>query len=221
MTHDPNDASRLVRLFSELVERRLIAPDRTITISRNPLLTMRGDKFKKQIQYRKQFYDIFLSELDDDTLRFVLLHEEGHIQIGSSVPYLSFLLVALGFIGIFYFPFSLGPLYSLVYLLIAVPLWYRAVFQVMFQEEFKADLFAAARMRDGFQIARPSELARRLFDKAEEKRRSLRRKRRSTAVLLLIMLIILGLIPDYHPSYHARVEMIEKNDDGTGTLPGS
>lgn len=77
------EPSRLSNLFKDLQQRKLIDSHRKLELSRNPVIGMQGNKLSKKILYSEKFHNTVLAELDDDTVRFILLHEEGHIQKGS------------------------------------------------------------------------------------------------------------------------------------------
>jgi len=203
------DISRLQHLFVELKEMQLIDTCRKLEPSLHPLAQLQGNKLFKKILYSEKFYNGFLSELDDDTLKFVLLHEEGHIQKGSLLPYCAFFLATVVFTILFYYPYNFGWPYWILYLLIVIPLVYRSVYPLLYKEELKADIFAAEKMREGFHIERPSELLKRLFQKADEKTNKEDKMKKSTFLILAIM-IVLGIFPDYHPADCTRIANVNR-----------
>ena len=175
---------------------------------------MQGNKLSKKILYTQKFYNNLLSELDDDTLRFVLLHEEGHIQKGSLLPHLGFLLAILFFIILFYYPFNYGWPYWLFYILIVIPLVYRSVYISLYREELIADSFAAEIMKREFHIEKPSKLLKCLFLKADEKE-NLKSPMKKSKILFICFAIIIGMFPDYHPADCTRIANVRENLEKT------
>ena len=208
------EPSRLFNIFNDLQQRQLIDIQRSLALSNSSLVQMQGNKLSKKILYNQKFYDNLLSELDDDTLRFVLLHEEGHIQKGSFLPHLGFSVAILFFISLFYYPFNYGWPYWLFYILIVIPLVYRSVYIILYKEEFIADSFAAEIMRREFHIEKPSKLLKCLFLKVDEKTNS-KTPMKKSKILLIFFAIIIGMFPDYHPADCTRIANIRENLEKT------
>lgn len=202
--------SRLYNIFNDLQQRQLIDHRRTLELSNNSLVQMQGNKLSKKILYNKKFYNNVLSELDDDTLRFVLLHEEGHIQKGSLLPHLGFLLAIIIFILFFSYPFNYGWPYWLFYILIVIPLVYRSFYITLYKEELIADSFAAEIMKREFHIEKPSKLLKCLFVKADEKNKS-ESSNEKLKILLISLAIIIGNFPGYHPADCTRIANVREN----------
>lgn len=159
---------RLYRIFRELQEKGLI--DRRTRLVRCPLtVSIRGSPALNCIRYRHSFYERYLSGASDDALRFMLLHEEGHVRKGSSLlsalPALP-LLLCLAFLG--HPPLLAGALplakpVFVVLLLLTVFFAYRTYYRCMDDEEFTADHYAADAMRRCYRTRDPGALLQNLL----------------------------------------------------------
>lgn len=173
---------RLHQIFQELQERGLISHRRRLVEC--PFTpSIRGCPTLNSIRYRRAFYERTLSRASDDTLRFVLLHEEGHIRRGSSQTSALLVLPVLLYLLLLRNPLSDVPLSSgilpplqaaaggsltlkvtsVALLLLVTALSYRAYYRQMYTEEFTADRYAAEVMRRCYQIRDPGTLLQNLF----------------------------------------------------------
>ncbi|MDD4568196.1 MAG: M48 family metalloprotease [Methanoculleus chikugoensis] len=155
--------SRLYRIFRELQEKGLI--DRRTRLVRCPLtVSIRGCPALNCIRYRHSFYKRNLAGVSDNTLRFVLLHEEGHVRKGSSLlsalPALPVLL-CLAFLGHPSLQAEGLPVVKPVFvalLLLTAFFAYRTYYRRMDDEEFIADRYAADAMRCCYRVRDPGAL---------------------------------------------------------------
>lgn len=165
---------RLYRIFRELQEKGLI--DRERRLVQCPLVfSIRGCPALNCIRYRRVFYERNLSRASDDALRFVLLHEEGHIREGSSLlsvlpalPLLPCLLLlwhpsldsllpgVLSYLQATNLP--VAKVAFIVPLLLTVFFAYRTYYCRMCDEEFTADRYAADALRRCYRIRDPGAL---------------------------------------------------------------
>ena len=210
---DTNDHSRLYRIFRELQEIGLI--DRGRRLVQCPFtLSMRGCPTLNSIRYRRTFYERNLSRADDDALRFALLHEEGHIRVGS--PLVSALLVIPilpYFILLHLSSLQAGGLLIakislIVSLVLGVLFGYRAYYRRMYDEEFIADRYAADAMRRCYQIRDPGSLLQGLLSSLRSGALASRRKKQSG--LLRVVPGLLRSDSNYHPSISERVQSIRE-----------
>ena len=206
-----NDHSRLYRIFGELQEVGLI--DRGRRLVQCPFtFSMRGCPALNSIRYRRAFYERNLSRASDDALRFVLLHEEGHVRMGSSrvsallaLPFLLYLiLLHQPFLQVGGLP--VGKVASIVLLLLVVFFGYRAYYRRMYDEEFIADRYAADALRRCYQIRDPGTILQNLLSSLRAGAASARRKKRSG--LRRIVPDLISSEPGYHPSISERVQSI-------------
>ncbi|MCT8337246.1 hypothetical protein FKB36_06995 [Methanoculleus sp. Afa-1] len=132
-------------------------------------VSIRGSPALNCIRYRHSFYERYLSGASDDALRFMLLHEEGHVRKGSSLlsalPALP-LLLCLAFLG--HPPLLAGALplakpVFVVLLLLTVFFAYRTYYRCMDNEEFTADHYAADAMRRCYRTRDPGALLQNLL----------------------------------------------------------
>ncbi|MDD4252903.1 M48 family metalloprotease [Methanoculleus horonobensis] len=192
--------------------------DRRTKLVRCPFtISIRGCPALNSIRYRHSFYERNLSEASDDTLRFVLLHEEGHVRKGSSLlsalPTLPVLL-CLAFFG--HPPLLIGglpaakPVFIALLLLIAF-LAYRTYYHRMCDEEFIADRYAADAMRCCYRVRDPGTLLQNVLSGLLTGASSPHRKG-----------VIPGLLrsePDYRPSIADRVQKLRAATDPGNRRP--
>jgi Zn-dependent protease with chaperone function len=214
--------SRLHMLFLELQEKGLIERDRRLV--RCPItLSMRGSSFLNCIRYGPRFCEESLSGFSDDVLRFVLLHEEGHIRKGTSLLFSFMIIPVLLYLIALHQPVTIEALHlgilsslpaggltvakiSLIIALLTVPVTYSRYYRSMYDEEFGADRFAAEAMRQYYKVTKPSALLSALLaglwtDESADttkKRFGLLRQR-----------------GEYHPPIHERVRRIRDSVDRT------
>ncbi len=215
--------NRLDAIFKELKNDGLINPKRKL---KETMFTSQIQGIFKQIRYNKKFYIQHLSKLDNNQLKFVLLHEEGHIVKGSLKEYIWIFLFILG--GIFLFKWPIhgffdfififnGQSYSIsnlgssitqiftmvIYILIFFPLLYRLFYELMFNAEFSADEYAANGLKSRYGIEHPSSV---MKDTLEHilSQYNFRIKER----IFLVIYQVVGLYPGYHPSITERVQNI-------------
>jgi Zn-dependent protease with chaperone function len=180
MRGDDRD-SRLYKIFQELQEKGLISR-RTRLVSCRFTFAVRAYPALNCIRYRRTFYDRHLAGASDDTLRFVLLHEEGHIRKGSSLtaalpalpvlPCLAFLhhppidslpatiLSLLPATGIGLVAAKLGAVALLV---LTIFFAYRTYYRRICDEEFIADRYAAVAMKRCYRLRDPGTLLQNLL----------------------------------------------------------
>ena len=222
-----NDHSRLYRIFEELQEMGLI--DRGRRLVQCPFtISIRGCPALNSIRYRRTFYEKNLSRASDDTLRFVLLHEEGHIRMGSSRVSALLAFPVLPYLILLHQPFlqvgglPVGKVAFIAFLLLVVLFGYRAYYRRMYDEEFIADRYAADALRRCYQIRDAGTILQSLLSGLRAGAAASRRKKRSG--LLRVVSGILSSEPDYHPSISERVQSIrdpsgrKDGDPGTGHL---
>lgn len=194
--------SRLYRIFWELQEKGLI--DRRRRLVRCPLtVSMRGCPALNCIRYRPSFYERNLSGASDDALRFVLLHEEGHVRKGSSLLSALPAFPVLLFLG--YPSLQAGSLPGakpafIALLLLTAFFAYQTYYHRMCDEEFVADRYAADAMRCCYRVGDPGDLLQNLLSGLLAGASSSRRKG-----------VIPGILrsePDYRPSISERVQRL-------------
>ncbi|MDV2482552.1 M48 family metalloprotease [Methanoculleus sp. Wushi-C6] len=194
-------------------------------------LSIRAYPALNSIRYRRTFYDRHLAGANDDTLRFVLLHEEGHIRKGSSLtsalpglpvlPCLALLhppIESLPAIGLSLLQTTGGLLAAklglIVLLVLTAFVAYRAYYRRMCDEEFIADRYAAEAMRRCYRIRDPAALLQNLF--AGLPGRAPSSCRRKTGGLLQAIRGLSGSEPDYHPPIAERVRKVRDGNSVEG-----
>lgn len=177
--HKGDRDSRLYRIFHELQEKGLISRKRRLVQCRFTL-SVRAYPALNCIRYRRTFYDRHLAGASDDTLRFVLLHEEGHIRKGSSLTSALPALPVLPCLALLHPPIDSLPAIALsslqatgglfaakigiiALLVLTVFFAYRAYYRRICDEEFIADRYAAEAMRRCYRIRDPGTLLQNFF----------------------------------------------------------
>jgi len=206
--NEKSDSSRLHALFEDLKKKHLVDQNRKLV----------SDRFVSQFQgifgkirYNEQFYNSYLVDLDDNVLRFILLHEEGHLKSGTKLPFPAFGAVVILFLVLVY-RYQIGLFMSIFYLLFLLAVVYRGLFITLYKEEFKVDLFSAELMKNKFDVKQPSQLLKQFFRGIDGYRNRTNSKNNSRLILLIFM-IVTGLFPDYHPADCSRILNIERNID--------
>jgi len=161
-----NENDRLKQLFFELKDER-----KMIDIQIDLVETMRTPNFQglnffgllKLLRYNPVFFKL-LSRYDDNTIRFVLLHEAGHIESGSLyrienilavMVFLIFLvgifitIILQGFIQLIVLMIFMIILVAMVCLIIKKSL------KSMKNDEFVADEHAFKKMQENYEIGDP------------------------------------------------------------------
>lgn len=207
--------SHLYRIFQELQEKGLIDRRRRL-VSCTFTLSIQGCPSLNCIRYRRSFYERNLSRASDDTLRFVLLHEEGHARKGSpllsALPALPVLLCIMFLLHPFLQEGGLPvtKLGLIALLLLTVFFSYRTYYHCMYDEEFAADRYAADAMRHCYRIRDPGALLQNLL--SDLLATSVPRHKGS-GYLSRAIPGPLRSEPDYRPSISERVQRLR---DRTG-----
>jgi len=124
--------------------------------------------FYNTINYNPKFCD-----MQEENIKFCLLHEEGHKikpQYGppSLFAVLLLFLIPLALIMIFYYTYPVFVLacfiYSIIFLMIALAM----LRQSFHDDEFDSDLFAAEILRDYYGIKKPSYIAYNTFKEIQQ-----------------------------------------------------
>jgi len=149
---------------------------------------------------------------DSDELRFILLHEEGHLRTPEFWQvYIAALVVVT--MSIFRaivpnFPITQWwdiPWMILLFLIIAIFSW-KICLPILRLDEYRADRWASMELKAKYGVSKPSTLLHRTLSSLNASRRSLNRYRERVAGRYwAIMLRIFG---DPHPTDEQRVRRI-------------
>jgi hypothetical protein len=222
---------RLNQIFSDLQRDRfhngrkvnLIDNNRKLVATENAI-NFQGDHLKKVIKYNPTFFENHFSKCSDNSIRFVLLHEESHLTKGKNYLFLfaipiifitlitlylcySPITLALVYNSEFSFNFPnrvLGILFFIIALPIAISITWRFLWDSMFDEEINCDIAAAEGISFFFEEKDPANCAQEslMQESTEQEKKDLR--------LLKIIMKILGFYPDYHPTNCERIEIIKE-----------
>jgi len=175
----------------------------------------------KRIRYNPIFFQESLANYDDNIIRFVLLHEVGHISTGSwlrieniVVTIAAFTLLSIGMVDFFIQDFLMRLLlWVLIFGLLMLIL--RFLIQFMFKSmknlEYRADEFAFQKMREHYEISNPCSFIDDCFNAmtAIQQDEKLREKLKPTFFQKIIAKSC-GLEEDYHPTNEERVNKLKK-----------
>ena len=226
-----DDNPRLYRIFRELQKKGLIDRERRL-VQCSFVPSIRGCPALNSIRYRREFYERDLSRASDDTLRFVLLHEEGHIREGSSLlsvlpalPLLPCLLLlwhpplASLLPGVLPYLQAAGlPVAKVAFvvpLLLTVFFAYQTYYRRMCDEEFTADRYAADAMRRCYRTRDPGALLQNLLSGLRAGVSTPRRRKPGDPARTIPGLLRPG--PDYRPSIAERVKRVRERPHRTKT----
>ncbi len=210
-----SDDKDIEEVFQELQQLSLIKEDRKLIKNEYPILEnilpWYARNFKARQLTRNIQYDPRYQDLDEDVLRFALLHEEGHLRYGSrSILY--------GYIGFFavicstFFLMVLGVLsgwkqtWSMAFVIFVGIFIYRiSVREKTHNSEFLSDQYAAESLKRCFFVDEPSKV---LKKAAKEMKVDVSKSKGS--VLKLLLKISGGKT---HPKVDKRISRIERSED--------
>jgi Zn-dependent protease with chaperone function len=156
---------RVIDIFDEFKARNLIDPNRKIKSKKMP------GAFKATIFTSNTilFNPESSKELNDDMIRFCLLHEEGHLKQGQFGVSALFLLWSLGLIPLIYCILSgIGGgifVISLCFTLFVIFSSIRILTEPFHWDEYGSDEFASKILQDHYGIQMPSEILKNTLDK--------------------------------------------------------
>jgi Zn-dependent protease with chaperone function len=196
------EPEKIKLIFEELKSKGLISSKRKIKPSRIVPNFKSGLVFYNTIIYNPK-----LSPMQENNIRFCLLHEEGHkVKHQYGTPGIILFLI-LASIPVF-FNFLLSgnnpiltlsiEIYSLMFILISVKIFSES----LRGDEFESDLFASTILRDSYGIKNPSGI---LYNTLTEIFSILKPK--YSEKVSISERIIIGLL-SYHPSIEDRVKNI-------------
>ena len=157
---------KIIDIFDELKQRNLIDPNRKIEASKNIPGGFKASVFTRNtISYNPNLP----AELNDDMIRFCILHEEGHLKRGQyGIPALSF-LVGLGLVPLFFCILSgqgtgFSIIISVCFFLFVFFSSIRILNEPFYWDEYGSDEFASKVLRDSYGIKQPSKIAENLLN---------------------------------------------------------
>jgi len=186
--------AKILRIFDELKKQGHITPRRVLKASK------KVSSFKSSVYTSNTIlYNPNLSDLDDDVIRFSLLHEEGHLARGQYGPPALLLLWSFGLI-----PLIIGIFFKTDFFLISLFFFLfvffssiRILTEPFYWDEFGSDEFASKILHDSYKIKKPSEIVRTTLNSIPS----------SFDYSNLFHRICLAFI-EYHPSTEQRVRNV-------------
>jgi Zn-dependent protease with chaperone function len=149
---------KIIDIIDELKARNLIDPKRNIKASKKILTGFKASVFTSNtISYNPN-----LSGLDDNMIRFCILHEEGHLKRGQYGISALFLLWGLGVVPLLFCILSgIGDGIFVISLCIFLFVFFSSIriLTEPFQwDEYGSDEFASKILRQNYAVKKPSEV---------------------------------------------------------------
>ena len=188
---------KIIDIFNDLKARNLIDPNRKLKASKNVPFGFKASVLTSNtISYNPNF-----TGLDDNMIRFAILHEEGHLKRGQYGITSIFFLVGLGFI-----PLLLGILlkfdqnfmvFSSLFFVFVFVTSIRILTEPFHWDEYGSDEFASKILRENYDIKKPSDIVKNTL-------KSIPSSFDSSNLLHRLCLAFI----EYHPSTEQRVRNI-------------
>lgn len=169
--------------------------------------------FKAGVLFRRTiFYDKRYDGLDEDLLRFALLHEEGHHQGKQYTPLILIVDVIVIVSSVLLVNWNAGPardvVQPVVWGLLPIYIWLilaslKVFGKYVHEDELRSDSFAARILRDSYGISKPSEVVDRMW-------KALTPSERHDSIGYRLFRLLLGGL---HPSDQERVRRIAETID--------
>jgi len=196
---------KIIEISNELKARNLIDPHRKIKTSKNIPYWFKASVFTSNtIAYNPN-----VSGMDDDMIRFCLLHEEGHLKRGQyGLPAFVF-LVCLSFIPLLFVLVltlfglrvdSIIATISVIFLIFVILSSTRILADPFSWDEYGSDEFASKILRDNYGIKKPSEVVKKTLNALS----ALTPRFDSSKLSSILVSAFFG----YHPSITQRVRNI-------------
>lgn len=188
---------KIIEIINELKTRNLVDPKRKIKASKSIPCGFKASVFTSNtISYNPN-----ISGLDDDEIRFCILHEEGHLKRGQyGLPAIC-LLFCLGLIPLFYcIILKVDPsilMISVFFMLFVVFSSIRILTEPFHWDEFGSDEFASKILQEHYDVKKPSEILKKVLNSIPS---SFDRSK-------ILPRTCLALI-EYHPSIEQRIRNI-------------
>ena len=206
---------KVEKIFIELKKKGAVEIEREIKYDKRVQVFKSGLFF-----YNTIFYNENGCKLDEDSIRFSLLHEEGHTVnkqyvIPPLIVTLSLILIPICFLLLAYrelitagiFQVLLWDVTIICFSLLFIILMINNLTEPLRYDEYRSDEYAAKMLKEKFNVYQPSIIAdntfkaiRKQFEKTEEKQDSIKNR-------LLFAFI------RYHPRYEDRVKNIHEKFD--------
>jgi Zn-dependent protease with chaperone function len=206
---------KVEKIFNELKRKGVVGREREIKYDKRVQVFRSGLFF-----YNTIFYNENGCKLDEDSIRFSLLHEEGHTVNKQYVlpPFivtLSLMLVPVCFLLLAQKElFAVGMFQALLwdatiicFSLLFMILMINNLTEPMRHDEFRSDEYAAKMLKETFNVYRPSIIADNTFKAIRKQREKAEEKQDSIKNRLLFTFI------RYHPRDEDRVKNIHEKFD--------
>jgi len=203
---------RVKAIFDELQKKGHIQPDHILEPNINISNFYCRPFLSKKIQYNST-----ISDLSDDTIRFFLLHEEGHHIKGHFGYLLRLICAVVGIvsivIGLFLFSFSIfSQTIGICIVCIGILLNFFAflIFKNFLKnDEYVSDIFAIEKLRDSYHREDPVTIIENGFI---ELQRHFTNCNKGDHPFDTIENFIFGFT-EYHPTHTQRIKNIKNNVD--------
>lgn len=143
----------------------------------------------------KIIYNPLFANLNKNSLRYILLHEEAHNKQFQNSTWILILCILLP-TGVYYY--SNNSLITFISFFLPIFIFRKFIGR----DEFKADLWSAERLKKFYKIKHPSKI---MEETIKEYRKNINKKN-----FLSKVRTITGKIIWYHPQYEKRVKLVKE-----------
>lgn len=213
----------LYKLFLELQNEKKIIDKKIKLVETKFTPNFQGLNFFslfKRIRFNPVFFRECHSKYGDNVIRFILLHESGHISTGSWLRNENILasaaIVAI-IINIFtfffadrFFGFIIG-MSALVVIVLFIRFLIKFTLNSMKNDEFTADEYALKKMKEHYNISNPCSLIDECFNALQSIQNdpSYNEKQKMNLFLVIVVKLI-GLSEGYHPTIEERIKWLKE-----------
>jgi Zn-dependent protease with chaperone function len=203
------------KIFIELKRKGAVGIEREIKYDKRAQMFRSGLFF-----YNTIFYNENSCRLDEDSIRFSLLHEEGHtvnkqyvippfiVTVSLILVPVCFLLLAqTALIAAGIFPVLLWDATIICFSLLFIILMINNLTEPLRYDEYRSDEYAAKMLKEKFNVYQPSIIADNMFKAVRKQREKTEDNQDSVKNRLLFAFI------QYHPRDEDRVKNIREKFD--------
>ncbi len=186
---------RIRGILNDLKQRGLVR-DRVALIIDDDMPSSKASLLKRSIRINPAY-----AALSDDGVRFILLHEEGHMvffqRTLAILASLALLLIPVGIILSNVLPSVLASMVGFVISVVTIVVVFRSTSEIRHEDEFRSDLHAARILQEQFGVRRPSLVAKECFDHDV------------MDVEGVDLLLLMGRVLETHPDVVERVRRVK------------
>jgi Zn-dependent protease with chaperone function len=208
------------RIFDELRKNGLIKSDRLLIPNKELKMGFYACPFLP-FSFGGIHYNPNLSNISDNSIRFFLLHEEGHhikghygylLRIAIYLIALSVIVISLLSVTLLKNIFDFGMFQLVIGIFISMVLFCISTsiaMKSLVLDEFISDIYAAEKIRDVYFIEKPSIILKNAFVEFGEYSDNFNEIEDSSSKIMKIFQAFKKFVQEYHPSETQRLENIK------------